>query len=451
MREKSRQLKACLHTCIFVNLAISEIFGLKMEKNEFQTFGCRLNSYETDRMKELARQSGLNDVIIFNSCGVTNEAVRQVKQSIRKARRTSPDKKIIVTGCAAQMHTDQFEAMEEVDVILGNHEKLKLESFQALCDKENIARVRVSDIMEINATAPHLTAAFEGRTRSFVEIQNGCDHRCTFCIIPFGRGPSRSTPAEQIIHTIAELTHEGIHEVVLTGVDITDYQAPDRQDKGSSYLLGHLVKDILNKVPALERLRLSSIDAIEIDPTLMELLIHEPRLMPHLHLSLQSGSNMILKRMKRRHAREDAIHLCDRLRNTRPDIVFGADLIAGFPTETEAMFEDSCRLVEECQLTYLHIFPFSPREGTPAARMPQLDRQLIKSRARTLRELGNKRLQIHFEDCQNRKCDVLMETRQKGRTPWFSEIELDKPHAAGQIISTLVTGHTENKLTGVAI
>ncbi|MGI9464801.1 MAG: tRNA (N(6)-L-threonylcarbamoyladenosine(37)-C(2))-methylthiotransferase MtaB, partial [Aestuariivirgaceae bacterium] len=338
------------------------------------TFGCRLNTYESEVMRSHAKACGLDDAVIINTCAVTAEAQRQARQAIRRARRDNPDSRIIVTGCAAQIDPDGFAGMDEVDHVLGNEEKLQAESYAFGVEREE--KVQVNDIMSVTETAGHLIDGFAGRTRAFVQIQNGCDHRCTFCIIPFGRGNSRSVPAGDVVRQIQVLLENGYKEIVLTGVDITSYGA----DLPGTPSLGNLVRRILKTVPALPRLRLSSIDSIEADAELMAAFAEEDRLMPHVHLSVQSGDDMILKRMKRRHLRADSIAFCNELRDLRPDVVFGADIIAGFPTETEEMFDGSLRLVEECGLTFLHVFPYSARPGTPAARMPQVPGDIVKRR-----------------------------------------------------------------------
>ena len=341
---------------------------------EIVTFGCRLNTYESEVMRREAEAAGLGGLddgaVIFNTCAVTGEAVRQARQSIRKARRDRPNARIIVTGCAAQTDPASFAAMDEVDLVLGNEEKLSAQNYRALPDfgVNDTEKARVNDIMSVRETAAHMVDAIEGRARAFVQVQNGCDHRCTFCIIPYGRGNSRSVPMGAVVEQVRRLADNGYAEIVLTGVDMTSYGA----DLPGSPKLGRLVKTILRQVPDVRRLRLSSIDSIEADEDLLEAIAGEPRLMPHLHLSLQAGDDMILKRMKRRHLRDNSIRFCAEVRKLRPDIVFGADIIAGFPTETEAMFQNSLDIVEECGLTHLHVFPFSPRAGTPAARMPQL-------------------------------------------------------------------------------
>lgn len=418
---------------------------------EIVTFGCRLNTYESEVMKEHAEKAGLNGAIVFNTCAVTNEAVRQARQAIRKARRENPEARIIVTGCAAQIAPADFAAMPEVDLVLGNDEKMKAASWQPALALHANERVRVNDIMSVTETAGHLVQGFEGRTRAFVQVQNGCDHRCTFCIIPYGRGNSRSVPAGEIVAQVRTLVENGYREVVLTGVDITSYGG----DLPGHPSLGNLATRILKLVPELKRLRISSIDSIEADDALMRLIADEERLMPHLHLSLQAGDNMILKRMKRRHLREDSIRFCEEARRLRPDIVFGADFIAGFPTETEEMFENTMRLADECGLTWLHVFPFSPRPGTPAARMPQLDRGIIKARAERLRAKGTARLAAHLDAGIGRIAPVLMESENLGRTNQFTPVRLIGAvgHTgvhAGDILPVRLSAHDGQSFEGLA-
>ncbi|QND51151.1 tRNA (N(6)-L-threonylcarbamoyladenosine(37)-C(2))-methylthiotransferase MtaB [Phyllobacterium sp. 628] len=411
------------------------------------TFGCRLNTYESEVMKREADAAGLgtleNGAIIFNTCAVTSEAVRQARQAIRKARRDNPQARIIVTGCAAQTGADEFAAMDEVDLVLGNEEKLKSNSYRMLPDfgVNQFEKVRVNDIMEVRETASHMVDAIEGRARAFVQVQNGCDHRCTFCIIPYGRGNSRSVPMGGVVDQVKRLVGNGYNEVVLTGVDMTSY-GPDLP---GALRLGKLVKTVLGQVPDLKRLRLSSIDSIEADDDLMEALATENRLMPHLHLSLQSGDNMILKRMKRRHLRENSIEFCENVRNIRPDIVFGADIIAGFPTETDEMFENSLRIVEECGLTHLHVFPFSPREGTPAARMPQVNRQIVKARAARLRAAGDAAYRVHLDRLVGTTQKILVEREGLGRSEGFTLVGIDGG-VPGEIIERPISGHDGDKL-----
>ena len=359
----------------------------------FETFGCRLNAYETEAMRELAEASGVENAVVVNTCAVTAEAVRKARQDIRRLRRDNPNAKIIVTGCAAQTEPETFAAMGEVDHVVGNSEKMQPETWRGFAPDliGQTERVIVDDIMSVTETAGHLIDGF-GRHRAYVQVQNGCDHRCTFCIIPFGRGNSRSVPAGVVVEQIKRLVDRGFNEVVLTGVDLTSWG----DDLPGAPPLGDLVRRILKLVPDLPRLRISSIDSIEVDDALMEAIANEPRLMPHLHLSLQSGDDMILKRMKRRHLRDDAIRFCEEARALRPDMTFGADIIAGFPTETEDMFANSLKLIDDCSLTWLHVFPYSPRPGTPAARMPQVRGPAIKDRAARLRAAGEKRVAEHL-------------------------------------------------------
>jgi len=414
---------------------------------EVVTFGCRLNTYESEVMKREADSAGLGELkdgaIIFNTCAVTAEAVRQARQAIRKARRDNPEARIIVTGCAAQTESAKFEAMAEVDLILGNEEKLKANSYRMLPDfgVNQFEKVRVNDIMEVRETASHMVDAIEGRARAFVQVQNGCDHRCTFCIIPYGRGNSRSVPMGGVVDQVKRLVDNGYREVVLTGVDMTSY-GPDLP---GSLRLGKLVKTVLSQVPDLQRLRLSSIDSIEADEDLMEAIANEKRLMPHLHLSLQAGDDMILKRMKRRHLRDDSIRFCADVRALRPDIVFGADIIAGFPTETEEMFANSMKIVEECGLTHLHVFPYSAREGTPAARMPQVRREIVKERAARLRAVGDRAYEKHLASLNGTVQRLLIEKEGIARTEGFTLAAVDQGNA-GEIIERIVTGHDGEKL-----
>ncbi|WP_186387589.1 tRNA (N(6)-L-threonylcarbamoyladenosine(37)-C(2))-methylthiotransferase MtaB [Stappia sp. TSB10P1A] len=415
------------------------------------TFGCRLNAYESEVMKREAEAAGLKDAILINTCAVTAEAVRQARQSIRKARRDNPGARIIVTGCAAQTEAATFAGMAEVDLVLGNSEKLERASYGRVAQfgLDDSEKIRVNDIMSVRETAEHLIDGLEGRARAFVQVQNGCDHRCTFCIIPFGRGNSRSVPMGVVVDQIARLADNGYREVVLTGVDITSYGA----DLPGAPKLGDLVTKILKLVPGLDRLRLSSIDSIEADPALMRAIAEEERLMPHLHLSLQAGDDMILKRMKRRHLRADTIGFCEEVRRLRPDVVFGADIIAGFPTETEAMFANSLAIVDDCGLTHLHVFPFSPRKGTPAARMPQLPRQVVKERAARLRDKGEAALLAHLEAEQGRERQVLIEREGLGRSEQFTQVEFSPEaadgKAAGDLVRLRIAGHTGRHLLGV--
>lgn len=413
---------------------------------EILTFGCRLNAWESEVMRAHAREAGLENAILVNTCAVTSEAVRQARQSIRKARRAHPDAKIIVTGCAAQVDPAMFAAMPEVDRVVGNAEKLRAETFNPVTLLGGTEKVRVNDIMSVRETAGHLVEGMEGRARAYVQVQNGCDHRCTFCIIPYGRGNSRSVPAGEIVSQIKSLVASGHSEVVLTGVDLTSWGG----DLPGTPPLGRLVQAIMKQVPDLPRLRLSSIDAIEIDEALFEAVTGDERIAPYLHLSLQAGDNMILKRMKRRHSREDAIALCERLKAARPEIAFGADIIAGFPTETEAMFENSLKLVDECQLAYLHVFPYSPRPGTPAARMPQLEKAEIKARAARLRDKADQVLAAHLDSMIGTVTGALMEKPGFARAGNFAAIRLPETEfpRTGALVNIHVTHHDRHELHG---
>ena len=413
---------------------------------ETLTFGCRLNAYEGEVMKAEAEKAGLDNAIIVNTCAVTAEAVKQARQAIRRARRDNPHARIIVTGCAAQTEARAFGDMEEVDLVIGNSDKLKAESYTPMVFGLPLNdKVQVNDIMSVRETAAHMIEAMDGRTRAFVQVQNGCDHRCTFCIIPFGRGPSRSVPMGLVVEQVRKLVANGVREVVLTGVDITSY-GPDLP---GSPTLGMLVQSILRHVPDLPRLRLSSIDSIEADPALYE-AVTDPRFMPHLHLSLQSGDDLILKRMKRRHLREDALGIVSRLRSLRPDMVFGADIIAGFPTETEAMFENSLRFITEAGLTYIHAFPYSPRPGTPAARMPQVDRAVARARTARLREAGQRQLSALSQSRLGRIEPVLMERGGVGRTEHFLAVRV-AGIPAGELTEVRITGFGADGLEGEAL
>jgi len=409
----------------------------------FATLGCRLNAYETEAMKELATAAGLTEAVIVNTCAVTGEAVRKAKQEIRRLSRENPGAAIIVTGCAAQTEPETFAAMPEVARVVGNHEKMQAETWRGIAAPDLIGeteRVQVDDIMSVRETAGHLIDGF-GRHRAYVQVQNGCDHRCTFCIIPYGRGNSRSVPAGVVVEQINRLVDRGFNEVVLTGVDLTSWGA----DLPGEPRLGDLVRRIL-KLTSVPRLRISSIDSIEVDPALMEAIATEPRLMPHLHLSLQAGDDLILKRMKRRHLRDDAIRFCEEARRLRPDMVFGADIIAGFPTETEAMFQRSLDLVTDCGLTFLHVFPFSPRKGTPAARMPQVRGPEIKDRAARLRALGDRVLGEHLAGQVGRGHRVLTEGARLGRTEGFAEVAFADDQPEGTILDVTVTDHDGTRL-----
>ena len=411
----------------------------------FHTLGCRLNAYETEAMREMTTEAGLSGLVIVNTCAVTSEAVRKARQDIRRLRRQNPDATLVVTGCAAQTEPATFAAMPEVDRVIGNTEKMQAATWANMAADliGETERVQVDDIMSVTETAGHLIDGFGTRARAYVQVQNGCDHRCTFCIIPFGRGNSRSVPAGVVVDQIKRLVDRGYNEVVLTGVDLTSWGA----DLPGAPRLGDLVMRILRLVPDLARLRISSIDSIEADENLMAAIATEPRLMPHLHLSLQHGDDLILKRMKRRHLRDDAIAFCEEARRLRPDIVFGADIIAGFPTETEVAFGNSLKLVDDCGLTWLHVFPYSPRPGTPAARMPQVAGAAIKDRAARLRDIGAAAVAAHLATQQGKTHRILMENPRMGRTEQFTEVDFstDQPECA--IITAQITGHAGARLT----
>lgn len=409
---------------------------------EIVTFGCRLNAYESEVMRGHARAAGLGDVVIVNTCAVTSEAERQARQTIRKLRRERPDAKIVVTGCAAQIDPARFAAMPEVDRVLGNQEKLAPESWGLTATD----RVAVNDIMSVKETAAHLISGFEDRARAFIQAQQGCDHRCTFCIIPFGRGPSRSVPIGVMVDQVRALVAAGYKEVVLTGVDVTSYG----HDLPGAPSLGQMMRRLLAAVPELPRLRLSSLDPVEIDDDLWRLIENEPRLLPHLHLSFQAGDDLILKRMKRRHSRADAVAFCERARRARPDVVFGADLIAGFPTETDEQFENTLRSVEECGLTWLHVFPYSPRPGTPAARMPQVHGSVRRERAARLRAAGDAAAARTLAGLVGRQASVLMEKPNLGRTEHFAEIALAGDFQPGDLVTAMIDGSDGVRLTGAA-
>ena len=410
---------------------------------EIFTFGCRLNSYESEIIEQNLIEKGLKDVAVYNSCAVTEEAIRQVKYSIRKKRRDEPNTKIVVTGCAAQIEPQSFLEMEEVDKVLGNSEKREISS-HLLRNNNNL----VSDIMINEDPLNSLKTGYKSKTRAFVEIQNGCNHRCTFCVIPFGRGNLRSKSKEQIIKEINNLINEGHKEIILTGVDIASWNMENKKEAS----LGILIEYILSEAPRLERLRLSSMDVIGFDEKLIDLIANNKRILPHIHLSLQSGDNLILKRMKRRHLREDAIDLCDQLKQKRPEISFGADLIVGFPTETEEMFQNTLDIIEECQLDWIHAFPFSPRPGTPAAKMPQNDNKLIKLRSKILRDVAKQRKIKHLENLVGKNIEVFVEKDNKGHSNQFAPIQLiEKEIKSGQTITALIKSSDENFAHGVAV
>lgn len=399
----------------------------------FSTHGCRLNAYETEAIRDMTASAGLGDAIVVNTCAVTAEAVRKARQDIRKLRRDNPNAKLIVTGCAAQTEPETFAAMPEVDRIIGNTEKMNPETWTGMAaDFIGISeKVQVDDIMSVTETAGHLIDGFGTRSRAYVQVQNGCDHRCTFCIIPYGRGNSRSVPAGVVVDQIKRLVDKGFNEVVLTGVDLTSWGA----DLPAEPKLGDLVMRILKLVPDLSRLRISSIDSIEVDENLMQAIATEPRLMPHLHLSLQHGDDLILKRMKRRHLRDDAIRFTEDALRLRPEMTFGADIIAGFPTETDAHFANSLKLVEDCNLTWLHVFPYSKREGTPAAKIPnQVDGNIIKARAALLRSAGERQVNLHLKRQIGKTHNILMENPNMGRTEQFTEVTFETPQIEGEIV-----------------
>ncbi|MEP2988900.1 MAG: tRNA (N(6)-L-threonylcarbamoyladenosine(37)-C(2))-methylthiotransferase MtaB [Parasphingorhabdus sp.] len=415
-----------------------------MSVPEIISMGCRLNIAESETVRQNLKNSNVDtsDLIIVNSCAVTNEAVRQTRQAVRKAKKNNPDKNVVVTGCAAQIDPGMFEQMPEADAVVGNFDKYDPANFKFGLNT-NRSSLRVSDIMAVKDTAPHMVSAFTERSRAFVEIQNGCDHRCTFCIIPYGRGNSRSVPAGQIVDQIKSLVDKGFNEVILTGVDVTSY-GPDLPGKPS---LGMLLERIVGNVPDLPRLRLSSVDGIEIDERMFDLLTSEKRLMPHIHLSLQSGDDMILKRMKRRHNRDQAIDLVARLKSVRPEVAIGADIIAGFPTETDKMFEQSVDIVDQCDIVHGHIFPYSPREGTPAAKMPQVDGKLIKDRAKRLRDKVSERKDAWLTQLVGSNQSVLAETSGKsGYAENFAKVEFDVPVEEGQIVNASIIAVENDKL-----
>jgi threonylcarbamoyladenosine tRNA methylthiotransferase MtaB len=419
-----------------------------MTAPKFTTLGCRLNAYETEAMKELSRAAGLQNAVVVNTCAVTAEAVRKARQEIRRLRRENPEAPIIVTGCAAQTEPETFAAMEEVTRVIGNTEKMQPDTWAEIAKGPDFIgeteKVQVDDIMSVTETAGHLIDGFGTRSRAYVQVQNGCDHRCTFCIIPYGRGNSRSVPAGVVVDQIKRLVDRGYNEVVLTGVDLTSWGA----DLPAQPKLGDLVMRILKLVPDLPRLRISSIDSIEVDENLMQAIATESRLMPHLHLSLQHGDDMILKRMARRHLRDDAIRFAEEARKLRPEMTFGADIIAGFPTETEAHFDNSLKLVTDCDLTWLHVFPYSKREGTPAAKIPkQVDGRTIKERAARLRAAGDAQVQKHLATQVGQTHRILMENPHMGRTEQFTEVTFEIPQEEGQIVTAVITGARGMQLT----
>ena len=422
-----------------------------MRKNDNLTvrnFGCRLNALDGDHIRDAAHKAGLAQATIINSCAVTSEAVRQARQAIRKAAKTKPETPIIVTGCAAQTDGEAFAAMQEVNKVLGNEEKFLPSSYASQYTQQD-ETVQVSDIMALTRAVPRLNVPQQNRSRAFVQVQTGCDHRCTFCIIPFGRGNSRSTPIAEVVENCQTLVASGHREIVLTGVDITSWGGDLTASENEG--LGDLVSAILENTPTLERLRLSSVDAVELDAKLLDRVVRDKRVMPHLHLSLQAGDDMILKRMKRRHTREDAIAFCHEIKAKRPDMVFGADIIAGFPTETDEMFENSLKLVETCEIVWLHVFPFSPRPDTPAAKMPQLSGETIRERARLLREAGDKVRQNWLETQIGSTLKGLIEKPGQARSETFAMIEFSNEEdnsPIGDIYNFEITGHDGSKLIG---
>ena len=414
-----------------------------MDTNEVKTYGCRLNFYESEVIRKFAKKQNISNSTFINGCAVTNKTITDLKSEIRKIKREKPDRKIVLTGCAAQIHQEEFSKMSEIDAIIGNKEKLEEKTYERLRtanDKVN----EVGDILQESQAIAPIIDKVEQRIRGFVQIQNGCDHRCTFCIIPYGRGNSRSVKPNDVVKQIKNLLEKNYKEVVLTGVDLTSY-GHDFEDKKT---ITDLVKLIFSEVPNLKRLRLSSLDIAEIDDDLTNLIGTEKRILPHIHLSLQAGDNMILKRMKRRHLREDAINKINKIRSVRPDVVFGADLIAGFPTETEEMFNNTIKLVEECNISFLHVFPFSPREGTPASRMPQLNREIIKKRAKILRELGNEQILKYYNKLENTEINLIVESESRGRSDGFAKVNLNQDYGNGNLIKMLVTGSDSSGLSG---
>ncbi|MEM1086285.1 MAG: tRNA (N(6)-L-threonylcarbamoyladenosine(37)-C(2))-methylthiotransferase MtaB [Pseudomonadota bacterium] len=411
------------------------------------TLGCRLNSYESEVMRGHADKAGLDNAVIINTCAVTSEAMRTARQTIRRAKRDRPDAHIIVTGCGAQVDAKMFAEMPEVDRVIGNHEKMQAETWKPVSLLGDTEKVRVNDIMSIKETAGHLIDGMGGRARAYVQVQNGCDHRCTFCIIPYGRGNSRSVPAGEVVSMVRRLVETGHYEVVLTGVDLTSWG----QDLPREPKLGNLVQRILKLVPELKQLRISSIDAIEMDDALFEVMA-DPRLAPFMHLSLQHGDNLILRRMKRRHKRDEAIALSERLRKVRPDIALGADFIAGFPSETEDAFQNTLNLIDECKIAFVHAFPYSPRPGTPAARLPQLPKTIIKERAARLRAKAATSLSRHLAQYKGRNVTALIEKGENGRLPDFTPITVRglTDSEAGRIQTARITGHDGKKLIATA-
>ena len=421
-------------------LVLREVLSYKIK-----TFGCRLNFYESEVIRKFAAENEIKNTTFINSCAVTNKTVRDLKSTIRKLKKNDPRNKIVLTGCAAQIHKEEFNSITEVEALIGNREKLDNKVYKELSEYSgNKTMVAVSDILENKKAQSPVIDKVKDKIRAFVQIQNGCDHRCTFCIIPFGRGNSRSVEYQNIIEQIRKLISENYKEIVLTGVDLTSYG----HDLDLKMSLGQLIKEILKDTPELERLRLSSLDVAEIDLDLFDVIKNEPRLLPHIHLSLQAGDNMILKRMKRRHSRDDSVNLINKIRKLRPDVVFGSDFIAGFPTETEDMFMNTVNLIKECNITFLHVFPFSPREGTPASRMPQVNSQIIKRRSKILRELAEKQLINHYRNLKDKKIKVIVESKNRGRTDTFAKVTIPDNFNNGDLLNMIVTGHDNYGLTG---
>ena len=419
------------------------------EKNlDFITFGCKLNMFESEIMREKAIEHGLENITFFNTCAVTNEAIRQARQRIRKEKKNYPNKRIIVTGCAAQLHPEEFNKMDEVDFIIGNREKILSKTYKELKhDILTIPSIKVTDIMEVRETSLHLLKSFGSKTRAFVEVQNGCDHRCTFCIIPYARGNSRSVPTGHIIEQMKNLVGTGYSEIVLTGVDITSYG----KDLDSNINLSKLIALIMKDIPDLKRLRISSIDSIELDQEFIDIFVSEKKIMPHLHLSIQSGDDLILKRMKRRHLSEHTVEFCQKIKALRSETVFGADIITGFPTETDKMFKTTKDHIDKCSLTYLHIFPFSAKKGTPAEKMPQIQNSIIKTRATELRQLGTRKLNSFLKGQIGQRHKILVEKNGFGRTEQYSEVNFTGNFNQGEIITGLIKSVKQNKLNAKII
>jgi len=415
-----------------------------MKNKNIITYGCRLNIYESEVIQNHINKAGLKNFTLFNSCSVTNEAKKKVIDDIKKTKKTFPENKIIVTGCASQIDSDFFINMKEVDHVIGNKEKMEFSTFEKLAADQ--IKNQISDIMELETIAPQFIESFSEHSRAFIQIQNGCDHRCTFCTIPYGRGNSRSLPIEKIIEQINILNDRGFNEIVLTGVDLTSYGP----DLGEEINLGFLLNKIFSKSKGLKRLRLSSLDSIEIDDQLFDIISHEKKVMPHFHLSMQSGDNMILKRMKRRHQREHAIEFCNKLRQYREDVIYGADLIAGFPTETDEMFENTLNIIDECDLTLLHIFPFSPMKMAPASRMPQVPRNIIKQRAKILRNKGKEKIMKKFKESVGKTFNILTEKNSFGYSENYLKVKVNNSEHIneGEIYPVKITGYEDNYLQG---